>query len=93
MLGSDSAKMVYILSEQLPQINERIHNELERGTTFIKATGGFSNEDKDMLMCVLTVEQYPILKSIVDEEDKNAFLIVSDSNEVLGEGFSYGHRI
>ena len=74
-------------------INDRIHQELERGTTFIKAEGGYSRDSRDMLMCVLTVEQYPILKSIVYEEDESAFLIVSDSHEVLGEGFTYGHRV
>ncbi|NLY62389.1 MAG: YitT family protein [Erysipelothrix sp.] len=93
MLGSESAKCTYILSDKLAIINDRIHQELERGTTFIKAEGGYSRDSRDMLMCVLTVEQYPILKSIVYEEDESAFLIVSDSHEVLGEGFTYGHRV
>lgn len=93
MLGSDSAKCVYIISSEIDEINTVIHEKLSRGTTLIKTQGGFSHEERDMLMCVLTVEQYPILKSIVETIDNNAFLIVTDSHEVLGEGFSYGHRV
>ena len=93
MLGSESAKSVYIISDYLDIINDRIQREIERGTTIIKASGGYSREPRDIIMCVITVEQYPILQSIVHEEDENAFIIVNEAHEILGEGFSYGPRI
>lgn len=93
MLGSESAKSVYIISDYLHIINERIQTEIERGTTIIKASGGYSKEPRDIIMCVITVEQYPVLQSIVQEEDENAFIIVNEAHEILGEGFSYGPRI
>lgn len=93
LLGSESAKSVYIISDYLNIINDRIQNEIERGTTIIKASGGYSKEPRDIIMCVITVEQYPVLQSIVQEEDENAFIIVNEAHEILGEGFSYGPRI
>ena len=93
MLGSESAKSVYIISDYQEAINYRIQNEIERGTTIIKAVGGYSKEPRDMIMCVVTMEQYPILQEIVQEEDENAFIIVNEAHEILGEGFSYGPRV
>lgn len=93
MLGSESAKSVYIISDFIDIINERIQKEINRGTTIIKASGGYSKEPRDFIMCVITVKQLPILKSIVYEEDENAFMIVQEAHEILGEGFSYGTRI
>lgn len=93
MFGSESTKSVYIISKERAIINQRIQEELNRGTTIIQAEGGYSREDRDIIMCVITMEQYPILKSIVYSEDENAFVIVQEAHEILGEGFSFGHRV
>lgn len=93
MFGSENSKSVYIISSELEIINNRIQNELDRGTTIIKAEGGFSKQNRDIIMCVITMEQYPDLKSIVYGEDENAFVIVQEAHEIIGEGFSFGHRV
>lgn len=93
LFGSETTKSVQIISNQLEIINSRIHLELDRGTTIIKAVGGYGKEERNIIMCVVTHQQYPDLKTIVLEEDESAFLIVQDAREILGEGFTLGHRI
>lgn len=93
MFGGEQAKSLLIISEKLDIINSRIHIELDRGTTIIKAFGGYGNTDRDIIMCVITHEQYPDLKKIVSEEDEGAFVIVQDAKEIMGEGFQLGRRV
>lgn len=93
LFGGENTKSVQIISEKLDIINERIHLEIDRGTTIIKAVGGYGKSPRDIIMCVVTQEQYQDLKSIVLEEDPSAFLIVQDAYEILGEGFRLGHRV
>lgn len=93
LFGSEKTKSIFIISHKLDIINRRIHLELDRGTTLIKAVGGYGKEKRDIIMCIITQQQYPDLKSLVLEEDESAFLIVQDANEIMGEGFSLGHRV
>ena len=93
MFGGEQAKSVLIISEKLDIINNRIHLELDRGTTIINAFGGYGKTDRDIIMCVITHEQYPGLKKIVSEEDEEAFVIVQDAKEIMGEGFQLGRRV
>ncbi|NLC54544.1 MAG: YitT family protein [Erysipelothrix sp.] len=93
LFGSETTKSIQIISNQLDIINSRIHLELNRGTTIISAVGGYGGEARDIIMCVVTNEQYTDLKTIVMEEDPSAFLIVQDAREILGEGFRLGHRV
>lgn len=93
MFGGEKTKSVYIISKQINIINERVHLDLDRGSTIINAIGGYGKEKRDILLCVITQEQYPLLKKIVTEEDKDAFMIVQDATETMGEGFNLGHRV
>ena len=60
---------------------------LERGVTKMSVTGAWSGEDKEMLFCVIGKRQLPQVKDIIMEIDENAFVVVTEANEVLGEGF------
>lgn len=93
LFGSETTKSIQIISTKLEIINSRIHLELDRGTTIISATGGYGRAKRDIIMCVVTQEQYTDLKNIVLEEDPSAFLIVQDAKEIFGEGFRLGHRV
>ena len=61
--------------------------ELDRGLTGLSAKGMYTNEDKCVLYCVVSMKEIVVLKELVSEVDRNAFVIVSDVREVLGEGF------
>lgn len=87
--GFNYAKAVYIISNETEEISQKILTEMERGLTFIKAEGGFTRQDKNVLLCVITRLEVSRLKNIVHQTDPRAFVIIHDVHEVLGEGFSY----
>lgn len=85
--GMKFAKQAYIISEKSPEIAEVLMARLDRGITGIEATGMYSGKQKKMLYCVVSKKEIVQLKAIVAEVDPEAFVIVSDAREVLGEGF------
>lgn len=85
--GVSFARAVFIISDESDKIAMRIMNEMDRGVTALKGTGMYTRKDKEVLLCVLSRSQIPTLKKVVYESDKNAFVILTDIREVLGEGF------
>ena len=85
--GFDEAKAVIIISQAVPQIAQAIIMELDRGATILKGKGVYTGQDKDVLYVVVSRYQVLSLKNIVQEADPQAFVIVNDVREVLGEGF------
>lgn len=86
--GMNYLKAFYIFSEYPDRIKESIFARLERGVTYLKATGGYTGHDKNILLCVVTRQQISELKSIIKESDPAAFVILADVHEVMGEGFN-----
>lgn len=87
LYGFDTGKQVMVISDKSHEIAEKVYAELVRGATFIKASGSYTNEDKDILMSVVKRNQFGKFKIIVKEIDPNAFIVVSDAGEVIGNGF------
>ena len=87
LLGGAQAKQVLIITKNQPEVLQYIHANLDRGSTLIPATGGYTGEDRQIIMTVLEREQYVQLETAVKEQDEDAFLIVSDVTEVHGKGF------
>lgn len=87
MVVGNKAKFAYIISPRYAEISEEIMREFERGVTGIYCKGMYSNNDKTMLLCVVSPKEMPKLVETVKKHDKSAFVIVSDAREVLGEGF------
>ena len=85
--GVNFAKAVFIISTKAEHIAEKVLKDLDRGVTGLNGTGMYTGENKTVLMCVLARREIPVLKSIVKEIDKDAFVILTDVREVLGEGF------
>lgn len=87
--GFNYAKAVFIVSVKAEEISNKILTEIGRGVTLFSAKGGFSRQNKNVLLCVITRFEVSKLKSLVHETDPRAFVIIHDVHEVLGEGFSY----
>ncbi len=79
---------VTIVSKYYEEINNYIL-KLDRGSTIFKAQGGFSNEDKAVIMTVLDKSRYVQVKKFIKKIDPRAFVYVSIVHEVEGEGFTY----
>lgn len=87
LYGFDEAKLVYVISSAPEAISRRVLNELEAGVTFLDGSGGFTGENKRVLLIAAKKQLFPKIKDIVRAEDKNAFMIVTSASEVFGEGF------
>lgn len=87
MEGFKYSKSAFIITDHYEAVADRILQELDRGLTGLYAKGMYSGTDKCMLYCVVSKKQIVELKDIVSEIDPDAFVIVSDVREVLGEGF------
>ncbi len=87
LYGKDNAKMVYIITDTPDAVADRLMKEVETGVTLLHGEGAYTKKNKKVLMCVLHDQQYPQLRDIVKQEDKNAFLIVTKATEIFGEGY------
>ncbi len=92
LYGMDTSKVAYIISDQSQQVIRAITEELDRGVTILHGTGAYSGQPKNVLMCAFKQRQIVTLKQAVKDIDPNAFLIVCDAHEVLGEGFRTYHK-
>lgn len=85
--GLGYAKAFFIISKYPDEIGNTILETLNRGVTVLKGRGMYTGKDRDVLLCVVNRSQVTKLKEIVHQIDKNAFVMVADIYEVLGEGF------
>jgi len=86
--GLNFKKGVLIISEQADEINQMVVNDLNRGITEFDAKGGYTGDRKQVLLCIISRSEVSELKAAVAKIDKDAFVIISDVHEVLGEGFT-----
>ncbi len=87
LTGIGTEKACYIISGSHEAITRRILEEMQRGVTVLQATGGFSGENVNMLLCVVGRMEVSALKNIIREEDRKAFVFITETHETLGEGF------
>lgn len=93
LMGGQSAMNVMIISDKYDEIIEQIHKILHRGTTILKGVGGYSKQNRPVIMVVLVKKQLHDLQKLVSHIDESAFVIVSDTKEVQGRGFTYEDEI
>lgn len=91
--GKQSSKRIEIISDYYKQIINEIHITVDRGTTLIDASGGYTNEEKKVILCVVPEKDYQKVIDIVNKFDDSAFIIVSQTYDVHGEGFTFEGRL
>lgn len=87
LYGVNAQWAAHIISNKNDEISAAIHDQLDRGTTFLLAEGGYSNTPRRVILCAVRRQQISALKSLAKEIDPYAFIIVNKTYEVLGEGF------
>lgn len=88
--GVGYLKAFYIISSKPNEISEELMTKLDRGVTSLDGKGMYTKEKKEVLLCVVNRTQFSRVKEIVRDIDPNAFVMVSEMYEVLGEGFGDG---
>lgn len=89
-VGVNTAKAFIIVSDKSKLIIDDILINIERGATILNGTGAYSGNDKNVILCIVRRNQISKLRNIIKTIDEDAFVIVHEVKEVLGEGFTHG---
>lgn len=87
LYGADKGRIIYAVTSKPQEISSDIAENMRRGVTHIGVKGGYTGEDRIMLMCTVRVSEVSELYSIINRHDPSAFIVVSDAGEIIGEGF------
>jgi len=85
--GFDYARQAYIVSDKNEEIAKRIMEDLSRGATAIKTRGLYKNVEREMITTIVTLKELGKLTEIIKKIDPDAFVVINNVHEVLGEGF------
>ena len=86
--GFNTSREIMIISKKSDEISKFILDDLSRGCTYLKGVGAYSQKEIKIIYSVLSRSEFIKLKSFIKEIDKEAFITVRESYEVLGEGFT-----
>jgi uncharacterized membrane-anchored protein YitT (DUF2179 family) len=85
--GPTTVRTALIVTGQPETVSERIMNDMQRGVTVMPGTGAYTGIPRPVLYCVVTRAEVAFLKTIVQEADPQAFMVIGQAHEALGEGF------
>lgn len=85
--GISYDKTLFIITEKPKELRDKIINDLNRGGTFIKGKGMYSENDRTIVYTVVNRRELAILQDFIHHTDPDAFMSVINANEILGKGF------
>jgi len=85
--GGGTVRTAMIVTNQPDEVSNRVMEDLERGVTYLEGTGAYTGVSRPVLYCVITRAEVATLKTIVNEIDPEAFMVIGVAHEALGEGF------
>ncbi|RJQ42959.1 MAG: YitT family protein [Anaerolineaceae bacterium] len=85
--GSSVVRTALVITDKPDEIAAQVMEQLERGVTFLYGKGAYTGTDRTILYCVVSRPEVSLIKGIVSEIDPDAFVVIGQANEVLGEGF------
>ena len=84
----DYSRVALIISKEHEAVVKAIDRKLERGATYLHGAGSYTKQDMEVVLTVVRKGQLAELKELVMDVDPNAFVIVQEAHQVLGDGFS-----
>lgn len=87
MYGMDAGTLAIIITNEGQAVAERIGEITGRGSTAIQAMGTYTQKDRDVLLCACSSSQAYTVRKAVLEVDENAFVMLTETSQVFGEGF------
>ena len=87
LYGLDTSRVCYLISNKSAELDEAITATMHRGVTKLRGEGGYTGEEREVLMCVIKKRQITDIRKLVKAIDPNAFFIVTDAKDVFGNGF------
>ncbi len=88
MYGVNAGKLALVVTDHAHLITDTIEECCGRGSTILSGMGGYKKDEKSVVMCACNNKQMYYVQKAVKSADPDSFLIILESNEVHGEGFS-----
>lgn len=88
IFGVHRSSLILIVTEKGDEMRRLIINDIRRGVTLLKGSGGYTNSEKDVLICACYDNQTGKFIKKIKAFDEKAFLIITNAKEILGEGFN-----
>ncbi len=85
--GPATVRTALIVTSAAKEISKRVLDEMERGVTILQGTGAYTGSERPVIYCVITRSEVAQLKEIVEDQDPQAFIVIGQAHEALGEGF------
>ncbi|MBP5335505.1 MAG: YitT family protein [Bacteroidales bacterium] len=85
--GRRSSYQLLVFSDKYEEIADHIINNMDRGVTLLKGQGWYTKSDKNVLLILISQKQFPALSKVIKEMDPRAFISVTNTHNVFGEGF------
>lgn len=79
--------LTLIITDRSNAVSQRILEDMHRGVTALPGLGMYSKKEHSVLLCALTNTEVQSLRSLVEKEDPEAFVVVTPAQEVFGKGF------
>lgn len=81
------SKIAFVITDKGEEISKCLVSTSPRGVTIIKATGAYSSEKKNILFCALKENEVPAFQKKILNIDSEAFIVYSESSQIMGNGF------
>ena len=85
LIGLSQRKAIMIISPKWDEISREIMNKLQRGVTVVRGQGGYTGKDLHILYCVITFTELSRFKELIRKIDPEAFVVVTETLEVMGK--------
>lgn len=85
--GTGNGKMLMVVTQKADEVSKAIVTSTPRGVSILPAVGAYTGENKNILLCVARKSEISNIIKIIKSVDDKTFIIVSEANEILGEGF------
>lgn len=85
--GLPYVKAVIIVTDRPDQVRDAIFDRLNRGVTFLKARGGYTGEEREVIYVCIHRRQVMLLRNLLRKIDPDAFMVLHDAHDVMGYGF------
>lgn len=95
-LRTSATKLILIITEEEEKMQALIQEKIDRGLTKVRSIGGYTNQDKTMILCVAEQSEAVYIKKVLEKEEPHSFVVFINASEILGRGFSvdkyYGQK-
>lgn len=88
--GKDHGRIFFIVTDKGKEIKDLILSEAKRGVTVVRAEGGYTGNEKTVLVCAARLGEIKNIRRMIFDTDRSAFFFIANVSDINGEGFDSG---